>query len=137
MPSSATENACPFCKEEIKPGALKCKHCSSRLGKAVPPHEGICPYCKESIKPDAIKCKHCKTSLVADSGCGCNDITESEPVMALRATRRRFGLREDAGKWLCVDGVMWCADRNGVFTPCGSCLGGYTDSFPYFHGRFI
>ena len=80
------ENTCLYCKEEIKPEAIKCKHCSSKLVKATPSHpshEGVCPFCKESIKPDAIKCKHCKTSLATDSDCGYNDVNGSKQVMSL------------------------------------------------------
>jgi hypothetical protein len=64
---------CPFCKEEIKADAIKCKHCGSRVTPERPAHEGICPYCKEEIHPEAIKCKHCKSTLNIDEGadCGC------------------------------------------------------------------
>ncbi len=71
---------CPYCKEEIKSDAVKCKHCGSMIAETKPSHEGTCPYCKESINQEAVKCKHCKsmfgsTDLLAqgvpDSGCGC------------------------------------------------------------------
>jgi hypothetical protein len=84
------KNTCLYCKEEIKPEAIKCKHCSSKLVKATlshPSHEGVCPFCKESIKSDAIKCKHCKTSLTTDSDCGYNDVNGSEQAMTLRSLR--------------------------------------------------
>ena len=58
----ATKNElrqCPYCKEEIKADALKCKHCRSALEPEAPAHGGTCPLCKESIQVDAIKCKHC------------------------------------------------------------------------------
>ncbi len=75
MSEEITNHTCPFCKEEIKPDAIKCKHCGSALEAEKPAHEGICPYCKEEIHSDAIKCKHCKSNLdskkEASSGCGC------------------------------------------------------------------
>jgi hypothetical protein len=79
-PSSAAPKAewetreCPFCKEEVKSAATKCKHCGSFLGVALPQHGGTCPYCKEAINAEAIKCKHCKSSLVDTAQrfpCGC------------------------------------------------------------------
>lgn len=72
---------CPFCKEDIRAGAIKCKHCGSRVSAEGPAHGGTCPYCKENIKPDAIKCKHCGSYVGpeqdphgASGGCpGCGD----------------------------------------------------------------
>jgi len=61
---------CPYCKEEIKRDAIKCKHCRSRLAPERPEHGGVCPYCKEDIKPEAIKCKHCGSRLDMPSGHG-------------------------------------------------------------------
>lgn len=54
---------CPYCKEEIKSEAIKCKHCGSKLAAEKPSHGGTCPYCKESIHPEAIRCKHCHSML--------------------------------------------------------------------------
>ncbi|MEU5521052.1 zinc ribbon domain-containing protein [Streptomyces sp. NPDC047860] len=64
-PSSGRE--CPYCKEEVKPDATKCKHCGSFLLPEEPGHGGICPYCKEEIKPDATKCKHCGSQVSGHS----------------------------------------------------------------------
>ena len=57
------QKECPYCKEDIKFNALKCKHCGSMLEPELPDHGGVCPYCKEIIKSEAIKCKHCKSNL--------------------------------------------------------------------------
>ena len=62
---------CPFCREDIKAEATKCKHCGSAVKKEAPDHGGTCPYCMEDIKPEAIKCKHCQSTLFSD-GAGCN-----------------------------------------------------------------
>ncbi len=66
---------CPYCKEEIKAEAIKCKHCGSGVTPERPAHQGTCPFCKEQINPEAIKCKHCKSVLNSDgrtSDCGCD-----------------------------------------------------------------
>ncbi len=88
---------CPFCKEEIKSDAIKCKHCGSRVTPERPTHGGICPYCKEEIHPEAIKCKHCKSTLNSDNGanCGCKDGHKGDyapPSQFMPGCRRRdFG----------------------------------------------
>ncbi len=134
---SKKENVCPYCKEEIKPDAIKCKHCSSIIGKEMPSHEGICPFCKESINPDAIKCKHCKTSLFTDSDCGCNGVNGSEQAITLKNNTGRFAVTRD---WYCWDGTMNCRLSDGSWIPCGSCEGGWhdPDKLPSFsHGRLV
>lgn len=50
---------CPFCKEQVKAAALRCKHCQAALIPTRPDHGGECPLCKEAIKVEAIRCKHC------------------------------------------------------------------------------
>jgi hypothetical protein len=62
-PIGAEQRACPYCKEDVRADALKCKHCGSLIGSSGPTHKGTCPYCKESIHAEAIKCKHCGSDL--------------------------------------------------------------------------
>lgn len=62
---------CPFCKEEIKADAIKCKHCGSAVAPERPSHGGTCPYCKEAINPDAVKCKHCGSMVGGPGQAGC------------------------------------------------------------------
>jgi hypothetical protein len=68
---------CPYCKEEIKAEAIRCKHCRSSIAPEKPAHGGTCPYCKESIKSEAIKCKHCGSSVGPQccGGCGGDEAT--------------------------------------------------------------
>lgn len=65
---------CPFCAEEIKEAAVKCKHCGSMLGAASPllrpevqPAVSAgtprCPSCGNAIAPDAASCSRCGVQL--------------------------------------------------------------------------
>ena len=133
--AKSDEKACKYCKETIKADAILCKHCKSVLEAERPAHGGVCPLCKETIKKDAVKCKHCLSDLSGSSsnhGCNCNGPAQRSNLGTASA---RLGLKDDAYKWVCIDGVMWCADANGVFSQCGSCLGGFIDTFPV-QGRF-
>jgi hypothetical protein len=56
---------CPFCKEEVKATALRCKHCQAALVPTRPEHGGVCPFCKEEINVEAVRCKHCHADLLA------------------------------------------------------------------------
>ena len=79
---------CPYCKEEIKSDAIKCKHCGSSVAPENPPHGGTCPYCKEQIHPEAIKCKHCGSvlegGLPSKQGCRCPKSRPSPFGLTLR-----------------------------------------------------
>jgi predicted amidophosphoribosyltransferase len=55
MDNESKSRECPYCKEDIKSKATKCKHCGSAITPERPFHEGTCPYCKEQIQPEAIR----------------------------------------------------------------------------------
>lgn len=66
LEQASTTRQCPYCKEEVKADATRCKHCQAAISpQEKPSHQGICPFCKEEIHPEAIRCKHCKADLVA------------------------------------------------------------------------
>ena len=77
---------CPFCREEVKAEAVKCKHCGSALPQSTPGHEGICPWCKEEIHPEAVKCKHCRTMLGPISSMGAS-VTNDQVIARLEFRR--------------------------------------------------
>jgi hypothetical protein len=117
-PQASETRECPFCKEEVKATALRCKHCLSDIVPTKPDHGGVCPFCKETINPDAIGCPHCKANLSP----GLRGSLEREPralrrvarrpmaAPATRATRRvtqpRADLRQPARA---RDNDVWCA----------------------------
>src|SRR5262249_28450702 len=70
---------CPFCKEDVKVDAIRCKHCQATIPAEKPSHGGICPFCKEQINPEAIRCMYCKADLAP---------SEQHPPMRL-VTRRQ------------------------------------------------
>lgn len=114
MAAKAGKRACPYCKEDIKADALKCKHCRSRLAPESPSHEGICPYCKESIHPQALKCKHCHSIVISltTSGEGCADVMMSAAPVGLRQ-RRMGSFPIPPGDLKCALEYLDCLDRYG------------------------
>jgi hypothetical protein len=62
---------CPFCKEDIKADAIRCKHCQATIPIEKPRHGGTCPFCKEKIHKEAIRCMHCKMNLASVELLGC------------------------------------------------------------------
>lgn len=78
MATNNETRECPFCKEEIKADAIKCKHCRSTVKPKTPSHGGVCPYCKEEIKPDAIKCKHCGSMVGSTTESCCDDCGQKQ-----------------------------------------------------------
>lgn len=60
---SEETRACPYCKEEIKRDAVKCRYCGSDIKPAQPSHGGRCPFCKEEIDPEATRCRYCQSYI--------------------------------------------------------------------------
>jgi len=83
---------CPFCKEEVKAAAVRCKHCLADITAARPDHGGTCPLCQEKIKADAIRCKHCKAALVPGAGVVLARARRPAFIARRRPADRRIGL---------------------------------------------
>jgi len=145
MEKNSKSRECPYCKEEIRIDAIKCKHCSSSIVAEKAPHEGVCPYCKEEIHKEAIKCKHCKSALgqdkpllheTTDSDCGCSDI-EKQAKAFMRSDLGQFNMNEAA-----VSSDTFLAQQQrgfaGFSTKCfyyGAVVGWFCCL--YFRGRLI
>lgn len=111
MVDEAGEQQCPFCKETIKPGAVKCRFCGSRLTARTLEHDGTCPFCKEEIKPGAVKCRHCHSylgqlaegrarvarNMAAGGGCNCT------PAGGAERSAQNVMRSPQSDWWDCVD----------------------------------
>ena len=117
---------CPYCKEEIKIEAVKCKHCSSSVAPEKPSHEGTCPLCKEKIHSEATKCKHCKSSLLSTStstststspkgDCNCEpSVAAFRPTLPGRGMRPpRFGDGSTSDCYLMCLFTKWECEERG------------------------
>lgn len=65
MTHESETRECPYCKEEVKRGAVRCRHCLATISAEDPGHGGICPFCKENISAEALRCPRCAADLVA------------------------------------------------------------------------
>jgi hypothetical protein len=120
---------CPFCKEQIRPDASKCKHCGSHLEPQGPSHGGTCPFCKEQINPGATKCKYCR-SVLLDPTTGSAGIRGNGGFQALATLARLIGggspvggggFFEDPGHdcWAdCTDAYVACRTGGGAVDVC-------------------
>jgi len=112
---------CPYCKEEIRADAIKCKHCKSSIPPDKPEHGGTCPFCKEEVRPDAVKCKHCGSFIgpkpvTGGCGCGCDkpgSIMRGRPIRGAPGRAKRAGVIEH-----------WGPDERLIGTVCGPCVDG-------------
>lgn len=93
MSNQSTTRACPYCKEEVRADAAKCKHCGAAIAPEKPDHGGTCPYCKEQIHREAIRCKHCH----ADLGSNVSIPFDSRQPTVQRTTVRRLGAQIPPG----------------------------------------
>ena len=114
---------CPFCREEVKAQATRCKHCHAAIPAEAPGHGGVCPLCKEDIKPDAVRCRHCRADLrpeARSADCGCGGASSRAAAGATRLIVRRVPSGPGAGRRLFLppgdcndfefdeDGTAWC-----------------------------
>ncbi|WP_369684861.1 zinc ribbon domain-containing protein [Halalkalicoccus sp. NIPERK01] len=112
--NSENTRSCPYCKEEIKVDAIKCRYCDSNIQPESPSHEGTCPYCKEEVDLEAIKCKHCLSYIGGTTVPSMNlneeilrghqsrfyHIPEKTEVPSSQA-HTQWPLPEDAPDWYC------------------------------------
>jgi hypothetical protein len=122
MPDADAETrACPFCKEEVKTAAIRCKHCLSDIPPTTPDHGGVCPFCKEAINAEALRCMHCRANLVPTV-----PVVTARARRPLRITTRQVPDRVRLGRGDLPDPPAARADRAGggcpdyISTPYGT-----------------
>jgi hypothetical protein len=130
-----SSHQCPFCKEDVKAEATKCKHCGSRIAAARPEHGGICPFCKEAINPEAVLCKHCKSNLQAPKDCGCSEASAGLGILQSVGLQRPStsvlsAARANQCETWCVGSTLMCAcpvhipgmGDGIIIYACGTCI---------------
>lgn len=133
MPQQAyAAHLCPYCKEEVQPEAVRCKHCLADISAQTISHGGVCPLCKERIHPEAVRCKHCKSDLTAGgASTEAGERRLRRPPTASSTGARRIALRTKGrladpgvdpsgclevihahGAMYCLDYVYWEIDTD-------------------------
>ena len=79
MATKKTET-CPYCKEKIKPGALKCKYCgSSKVTAFSPGPYGLRPLSEGRVAPDLGPAANCELDcFLKDWDCRDSDTSERD-----------------------------------------------------------
>lgn len=119
-PSEPGMRQCPYCREQVRADAVRCRACGSSITPTDPGHQGTCPFCKEHIDPAATRCSHCRS-----------DLTPVPPTTAMRISwggarpgGPGLGLLDDA----CVTMLQNCYITCSLRHPEGDMRGGCEDS---------
>lgn len=115
---SATRQ-CPFCKEDVRADALRCKHCQANIPSTTPGHDGVCPYCKEDIKPDATRCRWCHANFGGGGQPCCPDCA---PSMTRRQAQRPGARVKRVARGV-ARGQTGQASQQAVFRAASACEG--------------